>query len=358
MKFKRLLASAMASILTLTGAFTFTPSVGNIANAAESNGSDKGIAFIGDSICQGCNWGSLFGRSDIDNYGIGGNTSADVLSRFSSTYGNYEKVFIICGVNDWSIDGWSEGSYSGSMDNYEEMFKLAYANIPGAQVYVTGILPTCKPYTSYIDYGQSESYNRKLRALADEYDHVTYVDGCWDALLDKTTGYGNTAYYKDGLHPNADGYQALKEVMQSYIDETVSKDVKAPLDCDIKYQLRGSYDARFVGEVDAAQIKNAESATTVISSAGFDDPNNFTEKETITMTKAYKSIVANGEKFDAPEGKYYLITDAITGLQKGDKVKALFRLDGTAGKSERTVLIGNVLDSSSEEESSSEPDSS
>ena len=355
MKFKRLIATAMASMLTLTGVFTLAPA--SIANAANTDDNGKGIAFIGDSICQGCNWASLFGRADIDNYGVGGNTSTNVMERFSEAYGNYEKVFIICGVNDWSVDGWNNGSYSGSMANYEEMFKLAYDNIPGAQVYVTGILPTCGRYTSYIDYNQSQSYNSKLRALADEYEHVTYVDGCWDALLDKTTGYGNTAYYRDGLHPNEDGYQELKKVMQPYVDEVI--DERIILDCDIKYQIRGSYDARFVGEADAEQIEAATSAKAALSVAGYDDPDNFVavEGSPETITKAYKSIVANGQKIEADEGKCFLVTSPIN-VPDGNKAKAVFSIDGLAGESERTVEIGNVPESSSEEESSSEPDSS
>ena len=57
MKFKRLIATAMASMLTLTGVFTLAPA--SIANAANTDDNGKGIAFIGDSICQGCNWASL-----------------------------------------------------------------------------------------------------------------------------------------------------------------------------------------------------------------------------------------------------------------------------------------------------------
>ena len=37
MKFKRLLASTMAGILTLTGALTFTPTREGVANAEEEN---------------------------------------------------------------------------------------------------------------------------------------------------------------------------------------------------------------------------------------------------------------------------------------------------------------------------------
>ena len=69
----------------------------------------------------------------------------------------------------------------------------------------------------------------------------------------------------------------LKKVMQPYVDEVI--DERIILDCDIKYQIRGSYDARFVGEADAEQIEAATSAKTALSVAGYDDPDNFVEKE-------------------------------------------------------------------------------
>ena len=134
----------------------------------------------------------------------------------------------------------------------------------------------------------------------------------------------------------------------------------AALDCSVKYQLRGNnpYDVRFIGEVDAEQIEKAESATATVSKAVNDDPDHFTDVETTTITKAYKSIIANGQKQEAPEGKYFLISAVASDLTDGDKAKAVFSLDGASGESDRTVVIGNVPESSSEEESSSEPEES
>lgn len=182
---------------------------------------DQKIAFIGDSICAGCDWAELFEYEKIDNFGICGNTTDDVWARFDCIDDDYDKLFIICGVNDWKVDGWNDGSYSGSMENYKNMFEKAAEYNPDIEVYVTGILPTCGQYTSYIDYHQSENYNAKLKELAANYDYVTFVDGVWDALIDEETGYGDEDLYRDGLHPNSDGYQAIKPVLQPYIDADI-----------------------------------------------------------------------------------------------------------------------------------------
>ena len=53
-----------------------------------------------------------------------------------------------------------------------------------------------------------------------------------------------------------------------------------------------------------------------------------------------------------------MISAVASDLTDGDKAKAVFSLDGASGESDRTVVIGNVPESSSEEESSSEPEES
>ena len=88
-----------------------------------------------------------------------------------------------------------------------------------------------------------------------------------------------------------------------------------------------------------------------MSVAGYDDPDNFVavEGSPETITKAYKSIVANGQKIEADDGKCFLVTSPIN-VPDGNKAKAVFSIDGLAGESERTVEIGNIPESSSEEE--------
>ena len=133
------------------------------------------------------------------------------------------------------------------------------------------------------------------------------------------------------------------------------------LTCEVKYQqkIESPNDIRFIGIADAEQIEAATSAKAALSVAGYDDPDNFVavEGSPETITKAYKSIVANGQKIEADEGKCFLVTSPIN-VPDGNKAKAVFSIDGLAGESERTVVIGNAPESSSEEESSSEPDSS
>lgn len=183
-------------------------------------------------------------------------------------------------------------------------------------------------------------------------------------------------FLKEAKHTSATGVKgesAFNDVTKIRVTLYSSiKDVKIELlvpsqeetfNCEVKYQqkIESPNVIRFLGIADEEQIKAATSAEAALSVAGYDDPDNFVPVENLspeTITKAYKSIVANGQKVEAGEGKCFLVTSAVSDLTAGDRAKAVFSIDGLAGESERIVQIGNAPESSSEEESSSEPDSS
>ena len=79
-------------------------------------------AFIGDSICKMGQWNEYFERDDIDNYGVGGYTSAQVLEKFKTVEKTYDQIFIICGINDKKIKNWS---YDISLENYKAIIDYA-----------------------------------------------------------------------------------------------------------------------------------------------------------------------------------------------------------------------------------------
>ena len=83
---------------------------GNAAPTDNSDGRwirpDTGIAFIGDSICQNAlliydDWNAILGRTDCCNYGIGGQTTMELVARIDElAQRNYSMVVFICGIND------------------------------------------------------------------------------------------------------------------------------------------------------------------------------------------------------------------------------------------------------------------
>ena len=320
MKFKRLLASAMAGILTLTGALTFTPTREGVANAEEEN-----IKYTTES----------FGEYTFNGYGISNSIYLDVNDSRISRGNNGQILRFSFKDNGKKYNSnFMAVSFSLGIDdgnNFTNESMSGKANLSNGFTYM------------------------KNKAIAGELITADMDVAAWLSASAKGTATNSIRLYMNGKST------VSGVLMDNKITVEVLTPIKdAPLDCAVKYQLRGSnpYDVRFIGEVDAEQIEKAESATATVSKAVNDDPDHFTDVETTTITKAYKSVIANGQKQEAPEGKYFLISAVASDLTDGDKAKAVFSLDGASGESDRTVVIGNVPESSSEEESSSEPEES
>ena len=326
MKFKRLLASAMAGILTLTGALTFTPTREEVANAEEEN----------------------------TNY-----YTKLIEEHVFDAYGTSSAIFF--NINDYPFLRGNNG---------EKIIITAVSNgNNGTALTVNAVLP--KTDGSGNAFMETKSLTNSVSngtTIVWELSIADYLNDIKHSSTSKTGPVGEAAghlvnqirIYMNGTKSVPSRIQDNKikiEVLTPYDEEPTPT---PKLDCTVKYQLRGSnpYDVRFIGEVDAEQIENAESAIATVSKAVNDDPDHFTDVETTTITKAYKSVIANGQKQEAPEGKYFLISAVASDLTDGDKAKAVFSLNGASGESDRTVVIGNVPESSSEEESSSEPEES
>ena len=326
MKFKRLLASAMAGILTLTGALTFTPTREEVANAEEEN----------------------------TNY-----YTKLIEEHVFDAYGTSSAIFF--NINDYPFLRGNNG---------EKIIITAVSNgNNGTALTVNAVLP--KTDGSGNAFMETKSLTNSVSngtTIVWELSIADYLNDIKHSSTSKTGPVGEAAghlvnqirIYMNGTKSVPSRIQDNKikiEVLTPYDEEPTPT---PKLDCTVKYQLRGSnpYDVRFIGEVDAEQIENAESAIATVSKAVNDDPDHFTDVETTTITKAYKSVIANGKKQEAPEGKYFLISAVASDLTDGDKAKAVFSLNGASGESDRTVVIGNVPESSSEEESSSEPEES
>lgn len=287
------------------------------------------ISFIGDSICETGNWAELFPDANITNFGVGGEDTDEILARFESACGDYDKMVITCGVNDWDVEGWSEGTYSGSMSNFENMFRIAKEKMPDIQIYVTGILPTCKNYARYIKNNITPVYNAKLKALCEEYDYVTFMGECWDVLIDAETGIGNLNLYRDGLHPNKNGFSALKTVMEPYIYEKLPTKPNG----NVYYQYKDNNSAiRFVAEVSVKDVTTAQSGKYEVTLNG----------ETVRIwdiTKAFRSIYAGGELITASEGNCFVISNILTGYEVGDEISVDFSLDNYDKGISRTIIL-------------------
>ena len=306
--------------------------MGAFAEETDSDTESKfKIEFIGDSICDGYRWYNTFEGVTIDNNGVGGYTTEDLVDEFDSYYGDYDKMLIICGVND--LGGYDpEETYDESIANYETMFKLAKENMPGIHIYVTGVLPTCKKYVSFIDYKQSDLFNTKLKALVSKYSYVTFIEECWNALLDPETGYANTNYTRDGLHPNKAGYEVLTEILEPYMYEDIDNDSQQ-LQGKVLYQYKlDNSTVRFVAQVSIDDVNAAESGNYQINLNGENSLNK-------NVSLVYRSIYANGQLIEADEGKCFIVTEGIVGYTTDDVISASFYLDNYKNGLSREITV-------------------
>ena len=185
--------------------------------------SQGGIAFLGDSIVQnpmgiiadldGTDWNGILGRTDCFNYGIGGQTSKECLSRIQTVaQKKHDKLVILCGINDIGSDHTNQEVVS----NFKNMIQSVKAENPNIKIYILSVLPTTDRYFTGYQH-LIVALNKELKTLADSLDDVTFVD-CHAAFV-APDGYCKEYLTFDGLHPNKAGYAKIAEILSPYLTE-------------------------------------------------------------------------------------------------------------------------------------------
>lgn len=87
------------------------------------NSNDFSIIMIGDSITDGAEWYELLKNNEVQNRGIGGDTTNGVLDRLDTINKSIKKAFIMIGIND--IAGYKEvdeiyNNYTKILENLEK----------------------------------------------------------------------------------------------------------------------------------------------------------------------------------------------------------------------------------------------
>ena len=180
-------------------------------NAAILKGAHPTVVFMGDSITEG--WGagdpSLFTLGVLDR-GISGQTSPQMLVRFyQDVVALHPKaVHIMAGTNDVAGNT-GPSSPDDFKNNIRAMVDLATAN--HIRVIVASILPAerfaWRPDIQPVD--QIRQLNAWLRQFADQHK-LTYAD--YYSSLMTPSGAFRPELSNDGVHPNSDGYAAMRPI--------------------------------------------------------------------------------------------------------------------------------------------------
>lgn len=148
------------------------------------------IAFVGDSHVERGPWRILLGPQ-VANYGVGGDSAADVRKRLDRI--DADRFLILVGVNDIL----AEREPIEVAKDIASVVKEA-----GKPVYLLSVMPVRERYAKH------NSAIRQLNALLPDHcsGDCELID-TWTAVAD--AGELNARYTRDGLHLNADGYDAL-----------------------------------------------------------------------------------------------------------------------------------------------------
>lgn len=178
---------------------------------------NEGIAFIGDSICQNAllafgDWNTILNRSDCCNYGIGAQTTKELVARISElAQRDYQMIVFICGINDIG-HGYTNEEI---VNHYDSMVKAVRAENPDCEFLLVSVLPT----TSAFYQGQQwkiVELNNAYKSYAEMTAGVTYVD-VYSSFTTKEGAYAHNNLLSDGLHPNAEGYKVMAETLKMYL---------------------------------------------------------------------------------------------------------------------------------------------
>ena len=154
-------------------------------------------ALVGDSLTQGGDWEALLPGVTIYNFGVGGDTTDDVVARLGDVINAQPTIVaLLIGTNDLA---WRR-SVEHIVRNIETILVTVRKELPDARILVQSVLPRGHEFAEQI-----RDINRHLWQFSPTV-HAQWLD-LWPAMaLDD--GELNPTYTDDRLHLNEEGYRA------------------------------------------------------------------------------------------------------------------------------------------------------
>ncbi len=171
------------------------------------------IVFIGDSIIEGWNNHSFFKENaHYINRGIGGQTSSQILVRFTADVIQLQPkcIVVLVGTNDIAEN---QSSISIKKIQHNFLSMIAVAKLRKIKIVLCSILPVASYYWNpkIQPLEKIKFLNTFLATLADE-KMVFFVD--FYTSLDKNTSM-NPTFSEDGVHPNLEGYTIMSGIISN-----------------------------------------------------------------------------------------------------------------------------------------------
>ena len=200
------------------------------------------VVFIGDSITDGWNLPESFPGKPYVNRGISGQVTAQMLVRMYPDVINLKPaaVVLLAGTNDIARNN---GPVTLAMIEEDIMAMTELAQLHGIKVLLSSVMPISDypylrqqsappapvapggrgaPPRQKMTEGRPPSDILKLNAWMKDYAakmNATYVD-YFSAMVDDR-GWLKDGISADGLHPNADGYKIMTDVLAAALQKVV-----------------------------------------------------------------------------------------------------------------------------------------
>lgn len=168
------------------------------------------VAFLGDSLTEGCDLSKFYPGLLTANRGIGGETTHGLEKRLKvSVYDLKPKVAVVL------IGG---NNLKTMFENYENILKGLQTNLPDTKVILVSLTAMGQ---SWAQKNLQAAYNNvKIRMLAEEYGYA-FVDA-FTPLLDPDTNEICSEYTTDGAHLTEEGYEVLSGVILPEIEKALN----------------------------------------------------------------------------------------------------------------------------------------
>ena len=166
------------------------------------------FAFVGDSITASGAWQEWFPDVQAINLGVGGDTTDDVIARVDEITAIKPAVIsLLIGTNDLG----TRRSVEHLVRNVELLLVTLRRDLPDAAVLVQSIMPRERNFASRI-----KDANRHLWQFAPGAG-ATWLD-LWPVFAEPN-GQLKPEFTVDGVHLNAEGYDAWLELLRPALAE-------------------------------------------------------------------------------------------------------------------------------------------
>ena len=169
------------------------------------------VAFIGDSLTDGCNLEAYYPDFITANRGIGGDTTYDLQNRMQLSVYDLKPKVIVMLIGGNNLDT--------MLENYENILIGMQDNLPNTKVILVSLSAMGGDLVSK---NQLAAYNNvTIKKLAEKYNYA-YVD-IFTPLFNEKTGEIYSEYTNDGAHFTNEGYLVVSNAITPAIKEALNK---------------------------------------------------------------------------------------------------------------------------------------